>query len=81
MLRPLLCLISLFLKGDHVEKDDPVAEMESEKATFDLPAEESGTVKEIKVKENDEVKVGQVVIILDTEGRRRVKSRKKQKKS
>jgi len=56
----------LVSEGDHVEKDDPVAEMESDKATFDLPAEESGTVKEINVKKNDEVKVGQVVMTLET---------------
>ena len=53
-------------EGDHVEKDDPVAEMESEKATFDLPAEVTGTIKEIRIKENDEVKVGQVVMTVET---------------
>ncbi len=58
----------LVSEGDHVEKDDPVAEMESEKATFDLPAEVSGTIKEITMKENDEVQVGQVVMTIDTEG-------------
>ena len=52
--------------GDKIEKDDSLAEMESDKATFDMPAEESGTVKEIKVKDGDEVKVGQVMFTIDT---------------
>ena len=52
--------------GDKVEKDDSLAEMESDKATFDMPAEEAGIVKEIKVKDGDEVKVGQVMFTIDT---------------
>ena len=52
--------------GDKVEKDDSLAEMESDKATFEMPSEESGTVKEIKVKDGDEVKVGQVMFTIDT---------------
>jgi pyruvate dehydrogenase E2 component (dihydrolipoamide acetyltransferase) len=52
--------------GDKVEKDDSLAEMESDKATFEMPAEEAGTVKEIKVKDGDEVKVGQVMFTIDT---------------
>jgi pyruvate dehydrogenase E2 component (dihydrolipoamide acetyltransferase) len=53
--------------GDKVNKDDSLAEMESDKATFDLPSEDAGVVKEIKVKEGDEVKVGQVMFTIDTE--------------
>lgn len=52
--------------GDKVETDDSLAEMESDKATFEMPSEESGTVKEIKVKDGDEVKVGQVMFTIDT---------------
>ena len=52
--------------GDRVEKDASLAEMESDKATFDLPSEESGIVKEIKVKTGDDVKVGQVMFTIDT---------------
>lgn len=52
--------------GDKVEKDDSLAEMESDKATFEMPSEESGTVKEIRVKDGDEVKVGQVMFTIDT---------------
>ena len=53
--------------GDKVEKDDTLAEMESDKATFELPSDVSGTVKDIKVKTGDEVKVGQVMFTIDTE--------------
>ncbi len=56
----------LVSEGDKVEKDDSLAEMESDKATFDLPSVEAGVVKEIKIKEGDEVKVGQVMFTIDT---------------
>lgn len=54
--------------GDTVSVDESIAEMESDKAVFDLPADTAGTIKEIKVKEGDEVKVGQVVLLVDTDG-------------
>ncbi|MGF1586520.1 MAG: 2-oxo acid dehydrogenase subunit E2 [Bacteroidales bacterium] len=52
--------------GDKVEKDDTLAEMESDKATFELPSDFGGTVKEVKVSTGDEVKVGQVMFTIDT---------------
>ena len=52
--------------GDKVSQDDSIAEMESDKAVFDLPTDAAGTIKEIKVKEGDEVKVGQVVLTVET---------------
>jgi pyruvate dehydrogenase E2 component (dihydrolipoamide acetyltransferase) len=52
--------------GDKVEKDDSLAEMESDKATFELPSDFGGTVKDIKVSTGDEVKVGQVMFTIDT---------------
>lgn len=51
--------------GDYVEKDQPIAEVDSDKATLELPAEESGTIT-LKAKEGDTVKVGQVVCLIDT---------------
>lgn len=54
-------------KGDKVSKDDTLAEMESDKAAFDLPADVGGTIKEIKVSEGDEVDVGQVMFTMETE--------------
>jgi len=52
-------------EGDYVEKDQAIAEVDSDKATLELPAEESGTI-EFKAEEGDVVKVGQVVCVIDT---------------
>ena len=54
-------------EGDKISKDDTLAEMESDKAAFDLPADFGGTIKEIKVSEGDEVDVGQVMFTVETE--------------
>ncbi len=51
--------------GDFVEKDQTIAEVDSDKATLDLPAEESGVIT-LKAKEGDSVAVGQVVCLIDT---------------
>ena len=51
--------------GDYVEKDQTIAEVDSDKATLDLPAEESGVIT-LKANEGDAVAVGQVVCLIDT---------------
>ena len=53
--------------GDYVEKDQAIAEVDSDKATLELPAEVSGTIK-LKAEEGDAVEVGAVVCLIDTEG-------------
>jgi len=53
--------------GDYVEKDQEIAEVDSDKATLALPAEESGIIK-LVAEEGDTVAVGQVVCIIDTNG-------------
>jgi pyruvate dehydrogenase E2 component (dihydrolipoamide acetyltransferase) len=53
--------------GDRIEKDQSVADMESDKAAFELPSEASGVVREIRVNKGDDVKVGQVILLLETE--------------
>ena len=53
--------------GDYVEKDQEIAEVDSDKATLALPAEESGIIK-LVAEEGDTVEVGQVVCIIDTDG-------------
>ena len=58
----------LVAEGDYVEKDQPIAEVDSDKATLELPAEESGTIT-FKAEEGDAVGVGQVVCFIDTEGK------------
>jgi pyruvate dehydrogenase E2 component (dihydrolipoamide acetyltransferase) len=50
--------------GDTISKDQPIAELDTEKASVELPAPEAGTVQAIQVREGDTVKVGQVVLTL-----------------
>ena len=56
----------LVADGDYVEKDQAIAEVDSDKATLELPAEASGKIT-LKAGEGDVVKVGQVVCLIDTE--------------
>lgn len=51
--------------GDYVEKDQAIAEVDSDKATLELPAEESGIIS-LKAEEGDAVAVGAVVCHIDT---------------
>ena len=51
--------------GDYVEKDQTIAEVDSDKATLDLPAEQSGVIT-LKANEGDVVEVGAVVCLIDT---------------
>lgn len=51
--------------GDYVEKDQTIAEVDSDKATLELPAEASGTIT-LKAEDGDTVAVGQVVCLIDT---------------
>src|SRR5918995_103674 len=48
--------------GDTIEKDQPVLELETDKATIEVPSSVSGTIQEVKVKTGDKVNVGQVVL-------------------
>jgi 2-oxoglutarate dehydrogenase E2 component (dihydrolipoamide succinyltransferase) len=54
--------------GDYVEKDQAIAEVDSDKATLELPAEVSGIIT-LKAEEGDAVEVGAVVCLIDTEGK------------
>ena len=53
--------------GDYVEKDQPIAEVDSDKATLELPAEESGIIT-LKAEEGDAITVGSVVCLIDLDG-------------
>lgn len=55
--------------GDYVEKDQPIAEVDSDKATLELPAEESGIIT-LKAEEGDTVAVGDVVCLIDTDAKK-----------
>jgi pyruvate dehydrogenase E2 component (dihydrolipoamide acetyltransferase) len=54
----------LVSKGDEVAEGQPVIELETEKATVEVPASASGRVQEINVKEGETIKVGQVILLL-----------------
>ena len=54
--------------GDYVEKDQAIAEVDSDKATLELPAEESGIIT-LKAEEGDAVAVGAVVCLIDTDAK------------
>jgi len=53
--------------GDYVEKDQAIAEVDSDKATLELPAEMSGIIT-LKAEEGDTVAVGAIVCLIDTDG-------------
>lgn len=55
--------------GDWVNKDQTIAEVDSDKATLELPAEEAGVIT-LKAEEGDTVAVGQVVCLIDTDAER-----------
>ncbi|MEB3004775.1 2-oxoglutarate dehydrogenase complex dihydrolipoyllysine-residue succinyltransferase [Capnocytophaga sp. G2] len=52
--------------GDYVKKDQAIAEVDSDKATLELPAEASGIIT-LKAQEGDSVAVGEVVCLIDTD--------------
>ena len=54
--------------GDALKKEQPVLELETDKATIEVPSNVEGTVREIKVKQGDKIKVGQLVLTLDEGG-------------
>ena len=62
----------LVSSGDYVEKDQSIAEVDSDKATLELPAEESGVIN-ILVDEGEIVNVGQVVCTIDTSVKKKEK--------
>jgi pyruvate dehydrogenase E2 component (dihydrolipoamide acetyltransferase) len=60
-------IISVFVKtGDVVEKDAPLVELESEKATMEVPVVYPGRIRDVKVKVGDKVSQGDVLAIVET---------------
>ena len=51
--------------GDTIEKDQPVLELETDKATIEVPSSVAGVVQEIKVKKGDKIQVGAVILTVD----------------
>ncbi|EDZ67203.1 2-oxo acid dehydrogenases acyltransferase (catalytic domain) protein [Nitrosococcus oceani AFC27] len=54
--------------GDTLEKDQPVLELETDKAVVEIPSTASGKIKELKVKAGDQVAIGQVILTLEEGG-------------
>jgi len=52
--------------GQKIEKDQPLIELETDKATAEVPSEASGTVKEVLVKAGQSVKVGETILRLES---------------
>lgn len=59
--------VSKWLKqvGDYVKLDEPLVELESEKATFEVNAESAGVITKQLAKEGDEIKVGAIIVEID----------------
>jgi len=51
--------------GDNVKKEDALVTLESDKATFDVPAPQAGIVKELKIKPGDKVSQGSLILVLE----------------
>lgn len=54
--------------GDAITKDQPVLELETDKATIEVPSSSAGVVREVKIKPGEKVKVGQTIFIVDENG-------------
>ena len=54
--------------GDAVAEEDPLIELESDKATMEVPSSAAGTVKEIKIAEGDTVSEGALILVLEESG-------------
>jgi dihydrolipoamide dehydrogenase len=62
-------VISVFVKpGDTIAKDDPLVELESDKATMEVPAPQAGKVASVAVKEGDKVSEGTLILTLEGAG-------------
>ena len=62
--------------GDSVAVDQPVLELETDKATIEVPSSVAGTVKDVKVKAGEKVKVGQTIFTVDEGGTKDTKEAK-----
>jgi len=54
--------------GDHVDEDEVLADVETDKAVVDLPSPVAGTIEELHADEGEIVKVGSVVVTIDVDG-------------
>ncbi|WP_418592249.1 dihydrolipoyllysine-residue acetyltransferase [Ponticoccus sp. (in: a-proteobacteria)] len=64
--------------GDTIAEEDPIVELESDKATMEVPSSAAGVVKEIRVAEGDKVSEGSVILIVEGDGAGAAKEEKKE---
>jgi pyruvate dehydrogenase E2 component (dihydrolipoamide acetyltransferase) len=62
-------LTVLVKNGDKIEKDQSIIEIETDKATIEVPSNVAGIITDLKIKEGDKVKVGQVILTVDEAGK------------
>jgi len=61
-------IIEVYVKaGDHINKEDSIVALESDKATMDIPTPVAGTVREVKVKLGDRISEGDLLLIVEEE--------------
>ena len=60
--------------GDRVKQDQVIAEVETDKAVVELPSPQAGTILEIRHKEGDTVKVGEVLVVIGEPGEKAAKA-------
>ncbi len=53
--------------GDKIDEDQPIIELETEKAMFEVPSTEKGTITDILIKEGDSIEVGQTIIKVESD--------------
>jgi len=74
-------IINVLVKaGDQIEKEQSIIEIETDKATIEVPSNVSGKITEVLVKSGDSVKVGQTIIKVDEGGKAEVKAEAKAEK-
>ncbi len=71
-------IVNVLVKaGDMIEKEQSIIEIETDKATIEVPSNVSGKITEVLVKQGDSVKVGQTIIKVDEGGKAEAKSETK----
>ncbi len=55
-------------EGDAVNEEDDLIEMVTDKATFNVPSPKTGVIKKMVVSEDDEVKVGEPICVMEIDG-------------
>src|SRR3989339_215148 len=69
----------LVSEGDIIKLDQSVAELETEKASFEVPSTAEGKVTEVLVKQGQKIKVGDTIVKVDTESTEQAKPKAEQK--